>query len=413
MSGSPLFKRAFVRGLNTELTRRGVALWPTKEAADSASDYIADTSGMPDPLENPNALTAKVAEDLCEKLVVASRYMCKEAGDRYQPALQKTAAETNPSKLAWDGALECMNKVAAEMGSMLQPGKDKNDLPAAAAVNAEAKQEQNRRPEGYANLGETGVGNYERKGEGSVGTEEKHPEAPAATGKGSNSATENTSKHGSLADVVRKVANEMGSMMRPGQEKNDLPAAAQHNAEARQELTRRPEGYAVKGEDGVGRSDMVPPTGAQIGVEQAHPEAPVATDKGKTNVPLEHLSKSAFDVLFEETAKDVVPYLPEKMAEETKIAHVRATMGLDTSGRASYLHDLYATLGAEKTAAELVRDHYTKTAAAKVQPAPAPAKTAAELPPAVRSETAPAAPAKVASDNSLSNLRAALGNLNR
>lgn len=406
MSDSPLFKRAFVRGLNTELTRRGVAKWPTKQAADSAADYIADHSGMPDPHSNPEAVTSKVAEELCERLVVASDQMCKQAGNRYLPSLNKTASMADPKQTAIDEAWEVMNKVAAEMGSMLQPGKDKNTLPAAAAENAEAKQEQNRRPEGYANLGEKGVGNYEGKGEGSVGTEKKHPEAPAASGSGSNSITENTAKHGSaLANIVRKVAAEMGAMLQPGQEKNDLPAAAQHNAEAKQELMRRPEGYAVKGEDGVGRSDMVPPTGAQIGVEQTHPEAPTATDSGKQNVPLEHLSKSAFDIVFEETAKDVVPYLPEKMAEEHKIAHVRSTMGLDSGGRANYLRDLYVSLGAEKTASELVHSHYTKTAATRVAaPAPTQAKTAAELPPALR-----AAPV----DNSLGNLRNALGRITR
>jgi hypothetical protein len=73
----------------------------------------------------------------------------------------------------------------------------------------------------------------------------------------------------------------------------------------------------------------------------------------------------------------VVKYLPEKMPDNTKVAHVRAMMGLDTDSRAAYLRDMYTALGAKKEASELVATHYTKTAAEK-------AAGMENLPPALR-----------------------------
>jgi hypothetical protein len=396
MADSPLFKRAFVRGLNSELIRTGALVYPSKEAADHAADYIADNSGMPDPFLQGDALTQKVASDLCEHLVGASQHLCKEAGDQYSPSVTKTAQATDPSTTATQEAWALMEKSAAETGSLMEGGDNPNDQPAAASSNAEAALEAQRRPENYANMGEEGVGNYERKGQGNVGTEEKHPEKPKATDEGSNSVTENTAKHGSLASIIQKVAAGTGSLMDPGQEQNDQPAAASGNAEAALEAQRRPENYANKGEDGVGRSDMVPGTNSQVGSEQAHPLAPKATDSGKTNVPIEHIQgsdggskkASAFDQLFTETAQSVVPYLPEQMQEQHKVAHVRAMMGLEDTQRAAYLHDLYGQLGSEKNAAELVRDHFLKTAAEAASRPKAPEaeteKLGKELPPALK-----------------------------
>lgn len=361
MSDSPLFKRAFVRGLNAELMRQGVVHFPTKEAADHAADYVADNF-CPDPINQGADITLKVAHTLCTQLDAAGQHFCKAAGDKYLPSLNKVASATDPEELALQEAWQLMQKAAAETGSIYEGGDAPNDMPAASSENAEAALESSRRPENYANLGESGVGDMERKGEGAVGTEEKHPEAPKATDGGGNSATEH-SKTGadSLASIVRKVA-EMGAMLEPGKNKNDMPAAAAHNAEAALEQSRRPENYANKGEAGVGRSDMVPDAVHQIGKEQPHPEAPAATASGKMNVPLEH-TKSAFDQLFELTARDVVGYLPENMSDTQKVAHIRANMGLETEKRAEYLHGMWETLAPSN--ADAVRSHYLKTAEAR------------------------------------------------
>lgn len=365
MSESPLFKRAFVRGLNSELIRQGVVVYPSKEASDFAADYVAENSGMPDPYLAPEHINVKVAALLCENLVKAANYTIEQNGNKYSPALTKTAQAESPVSAATSAAWDVMQKCAAETASVMEGGDNTNDMPAAAMSNNEAALENKQRPENYANLGENGVGNYERKGQGSVGTEEKHPEAPAATEGGTNSPIENSNKHGSLRSIVSRIskrAADEGQLFTPGGDANDMPAAAMYNAEAAQEMNRRPENYANKGEKGVGQSDMVPGPAQYVGTEQPHPEAPKATDSG-TNVPVEHITqKSAFQQLFEQTAADIVPWLPKTMSDAQKVAQVRHVLGLDAPERAQYLEALYTNLGAQKTAAANVGAAYLKKA---------------------------------------------------
>lgn len=472
MTDSPLFKRAYVRGLNAELIRASAVFYPSKEAADYAADYIADNSQIADPYQNPNAVTKEASAQLCHALVKAGGDLCKEAGG-HLPELTKTAQASDPTAVANSDAWALMEKAAADTGSLMEGGDEANDQPAAASSNAEAALEANRRPENYANMGEDGVGNYERKGQGNVGVEEDHPEKPSATESGSNSNIENTRKHGqlklamppemgappeavppealgggmppgvaeaaaapdapelspdlikgvelgvqlaaedpeaaaaileggaggeeappmaaeppppamappeappmggppkeaSLAAIVQKIAaGNTGALIEGGEVPNDQPAAVSGNAqspgnaEAALEANRRPENYANKGEDGVGRSDFIPSKEENVGRERPHPEAPKATDKGKTNVPLEHI-KGAFDQLFESTASKMVPYLPTGMEDQHKVAHIRAAMGLDTAGQADYLENLYVQFGHEKIAAEGVKTHFLSKAA--------------------------------------------------
>jgi hypothetical protein len=363
MSNSPLFKRAFVRGLNAELIRQGVVVYPSKEAADATADFVADESGMPDPYLENDKLNLKVASVLVEHLTKGAEYQCQQAGNKFNPAVTKTAQAETAVSLANSDAWAIMEKCAAETGSLVEGGDNKNDMPAAASNNAEAALENKQRPENYANLGEKGVGNYEGKGEGTVGTEQKHPEAPKSTDSGSNSVTEQSSKSASLASIIRRIgktAESTGSLITGGGNPNDLPAAAASNAEAALEQSMRPEGYANLGERGVGQTEMQVPGNAVVGTEQPHSLAPGATDSGSNSI-IEH-SKNAFDQLFENTAKQVVPYLPENMQDEQKVAHVRAMMGLETSDRAGYLQNLYTGLGAKKEAAAAVRNHFIKAA---------------------------------------------------
>lgn len=421
MSSSPLFKRAFVRGLNSQLIREGAAVYPSKQAADSAADYIADNSGMPDPYEEGDKLTSKIASDLCGLLVQASEHQCKEAGNRYSPDLTKTAQDSTPVNSANSDAWDIMQKLAADSGSLIEGGEKPNDQPAAATDNAEAALEANRRPENYANMGEKGVGNYEGKGEGSVGTEQKPAESPGATDGGSNSIVENTNKHGSLADIVKRVsksAADTGSLIDGGEARtvNDQPAAAANNAEAALEANRRPENYANKGERGVGQTDMKPPANAVVGDESPHPEAPKTTDGGSNSIIAQTKNGSAFDQLFKEAAEQLVPYLPTKMEDTKKVAHIRAMMGLDTEGRATYIENMYSTSGYTKEASASIKDHFVKAASTEEKK---PDEEAPQMPPAMTSgkdkpkeEPEPEKTASVKPDNSLSNLRSRLVNLN-
>lgn len=423
MSNSPLFKRAFVRGLNAELIREGVVVYPSKEAADASADYVADNSGMPDPYFEGANLDVKTAQALVDYLVKAAEYQCKQAGDKYNPAVTKTAQENTPVALANDDAWALIQKVASETGSLVEGGKAPNTEGEAARDNAEAALDTKNRPQGYAHLGEKGVGNYEQPTEGTVGATSKHPMAPAATGEGGNSLTD---KSASLAAIVQRVSGKKtaastGSLITGGSTPNTLAAAAAHNAEAALEQKNRPEGYAHKGENAVGTTDFGIPSGAVVGREQPHPHKPGATAAGSNSIIAQ--TKNAFDQLFETTAAQVVPYLPENMDAPVKVAHVRAMLGLEVPERADYLHNLYTALGAEKTAAESVRDHFRKTAEHKEPDGDEcePAKKSPMMPPAMmakkeEAEEAAEGKEKTAAPTStqpalLTGLRARLQNL--
>lgn len=196
MAESPLFKRAYTRGLNAELIRSGSVQYPSKEAADHAADFVADHSNMPDPLSQGQAFSLKVAHVLCEHLANASQHLCKAAGNQYSPDVTKTAMADTPEDRAYSDSWALMEKSAAETGSLMEGGDEPNTLTEAAKSNAEAALELMTRSPMYANLGVQGVGDYENKGVGTVGHEETAPTAPQATGTGSNSAIENTAKHG-------------------------------------------------------------------------------------------------------------------------------------------------------------------------------------------------------------------------
>jgi hypothetical protein len=495
---SPLFKRAYVRGLNAELSRQGAVSYPTKEAADYVADYVADNSGMSDPVDEPEQLTKQASIELCNALVSASNEL--HAQVTFSDAFAKTAAASDPVTTANTDAWDIMEKCASETGSLVQGGDKPNDQPDAAANNAEAALEAQRRPENYANLGERGVGNLERKGQGNVGSEETHPESPRATDSESNSVTQYSKAanfgmggggglpegggmpegdgpheeggmpeegvegseegvspdvikglelglrlaaedpegaaqllaahdqeqeqavassgqipedHGdagpagmppsappmemgppkqasdrSFLSIIQKIANSTGSLINGGESPNTLAAAAANNAEAALENKQRPEGYAHMGENNVGKSVMNPTAAQRIGTEQPHPLAPGATDHTPNSITA--FGKSAFDQVFEQTANQIVPYLPAKMPDVQKLAHLRAVMGLNTNEQGQYLQELYTSLGAEKTAAANLAQKYIKTAGAK---------------PEVRATT------KQASTKSLSNLKLALARL--
>jgi hypothetical protein len=481
----------------------------SKEAADYCADYVADNSGMPDPQSEGDSITKQASLELCNALITASNEIRTKTGS-YSDTFNKTAAAADPVAVANSDAWAIMQKCAAETGSLIQGGDKPNDEPAAAQNNAEAALDNHLRPQNYANLGERGVGGYERKGQGHVGTEEKHPIAPRATEGGTNSLIENSSKHGSMEmpppaglgggapggapeglgggapggmptegmtggdqgldpqvlqgieiglrlaaenpeqaaqllaahdaeaggapgaeaggpvppphhapeaeapppphpgaeepkqasfeEIVKKIASGTGTLIQGGDHPNTLSSAAAHNNEAAHEQKLRPEGYANMGERGVGNTAFKAPAGAIVGSEQKHPLAPKATGHGSNSVT-EFGHKSAYDQLFEQAASQVVPYLPTGMADNQKVAHVRAAMGLNREEQADYLQTLYTNLGAEKTAAEGVKTHFLKAASA-----PKACGTC-------KKEKCVCAPSKQASVKSLSNLQAALSRL--
>ncbi len=357
MSQSPLFKRAFVRVLNAHLMREGVVHYPSKEAADSTADYVADQSGMPDPVLQRDHLNVKIAAALVNYLVQGSEHQCKRAGNRYSTNLTKTAQDADPQALAQHDAQAIMEKAASEHGD--------NTMGNAARHDELAQIEQERRPEGYANDGPGGwLGNWEGKGDAVVGREGP-PTAPGTDTNtpvpGTNSVIE-ASKTGSLKSIVNRITKTATGESGP----NTLTNAAERDPYAKMELEARPENYAVL--QSPGDTAFHVPEGAVVGREEQRPDAEgvYETDSNSLN---EHSNiggttkKSAFDVLFERTAKQVVPYLPTSMKDDVKVAHVRNMLGLDARGRADYLGRFYIQNGVQEKVASAYRSQFLKQAA--------------------------------------------------
>ena len=357
MTQSPLFKRAFVRGLNAHLMREGVVLYPSKEAADATADYIADQSGMPDPVTQRDHLNVKVAEALVGMLMQGAETQCQRAGNQYSPNLTKTAAAVDPVALAQHDAQAIMEKAASENGD--------NTLTNATRYDELAQIDAENRPEGYAN---SGRGNYEGKGEAPVGREGE-PSAPGTDTNrkvpGSNSAIE-SSKSASLQQIVRRVqktAEEDIGDAGP----NDMPNAAKRDPLAKMEQKERPENYANHGES-QGITTFNIPASAQTGEEKPHPDAE-GVEVPDTNSVTEMVggktggAKTAFDILFERTARQVVPYLPRQLSDDVKVAHVRNMLGLDARGRADYLGRFYVQSGMQQKLAQSYRSQFLKQAA--------------------------------------------------
>lgn len=337
---STLFNRAYVRGLNAELVRSGAIQYPTKEAADQAADYVADRSGMPDVYAQPGDVTLKVAGDLCTMLVRASETLCKQAG-HVDAGLAKTAASLDPQALAAQEAFALMQKVAYENETPNTPEE-------AAQHSSGARLDQHNRPTGYAN---TGVGNYEDKGKGAVGVEEEAHRGDRV--EGSNSAEE-TSKAAMASAIARlKQASGLPYYGQP----NTPGAAAQHSDGAKLDQHNRPAGYAHKGVDGVGKSDVKATGSAIIGKEEAAHRG----DRVSGSNSVTPLAKSAM-VAFDKTAAATIAFLPNEMGDAEKVAHINAMLPLSAGGRAKYLERMYLAYGADKTAAARVSAAFRKKA---------------------------------------------------
>jgi DNA-binding phage protein len=400
-----LFKRAYVRGVNDELIRLGLARYPVKEAADEIADAVGDQLPV-EPSAEP--VSPETAADVAATLVDAANKLVSETqgeglGSEGEQELKTSAAQDLETR-AGEQAYHCMLKVAEEVkaaeGSTIEGG-DKGNSPAGAAAS-ETQMENANRPEGYANVGVTGVGGTSSgagRGTGVIGKEQPQPAAPKESPGGSNSVVQQ-SKMGSLAEIIRKVAmakHAEGSTIEGGDKGNTMAGATA--SETKMEERMRPEGYAHLGRPGMGDTDLQVPAGANVGVEQAHPKAPAESPAGalppsSANSIVENSKTSGEDpflALFKKTAEEIANFLPATLTSDDKIAHVRRMMGMTPEERSQYLGIIAKEAGATDDQAFTVAEKHAAAARRRYQGNPgrqdrtrANQKTAGELPPALR-----------------------------
>ncbi len=321
-----MFKHAYVRGIQNAMIQGKHAAFPDAEAAAKVADYIADHVDF-DPFKPVSReVTAKIAEAVLE----ASTQLQKRAGFKAASFTQIGSLE-DLSKLAHAHAIHLMEKAAE--GSTIEGGDKGNKEQSSAEGKMDAKQ----RPDGYAedSRGKTDVDTRP----GAVGKEQDQPNKPTETPAGSNSVTDQ-SRTASLEERIKKLAAGTGSTIMGGDKGNKEMSSA----EAKMDATQRPPGYAVLPSQGA-LGELMKQVGgpAVVGKETAQPNGPSNSPSGSNSVT-QHSAKAASEdpyvSLFKATAAEVSPYLPSAMHEDTKIAHVRALMGMTTEEKAHYLHGL-------------------------------------------------------------------------
>lgn len=141
-----------------------------------------------------------------------------------------------------------------------------------------------------------------------------------------------------ISELLRKIASGGSLTDSP---KNTPSDAAKHDELAALDLKNRSKDKYV----GVAGHSSFPNVNQDFHVQHM----PGAPKTGPSTVSSREI-KSASDMtsdeqlmfaMFNKTASEVAPYLPSYMPQETKIAHVRAMMGLDNAERVTYLNALY------------------------------------------------------------------------
>lgn len=326
-----MFKHAYVRGIQSALINAGAAVFPDEGTATKVADYIADRIDI-DPLKG---VTKEAAQKVAKEIVEASDYLQKQPGFKAASSM-KLSSWDDVHKLAEQNAAALMQKAAE--GSTIEGGDKGNKEPS----SAEAKMDASARPDGYAehSVGKTEVDTKP----GAVGSEKDQPASPSNSPSGSNSITEQ--RTASIADIFRKAAE--GSTILGGDKGNKEPSSA----EGKMDAAQRPPGYAVLPHQGAPGAIAAMATGAAIvGKETPHPNKPSESPSGSNSVT-QHSSKAAaedpFLTLFKVTAQKVASHIPAGLAEDVKIAHVRACMGMTPDEQARYLAKLAMEFGEEK-----------------------------------------------------------------
>lgn len=119
------------------------------------------------------------------------------------PSNAAEGASNSATEAVKGAALRNLIRKLSQDGSLITGDKERqeNDSPEAAKHTEEAKMENNRRPEGYANVGEDGVGTQTQAGKGMIGLEEQKGEV-----QGANSATK-TSEEKMYMQAFQQVAS--------------------------------------------------------------------------------------------------------------------------------------------------------------------------------------------------------------
>jgi hypothetical protein len=334
MPAASVTKLSFVRGIGEFLQRHSATQFASPDDLRYACDKVASELMAIDPYDirrdgtiYVNDLPTNEVQKIAGTLIKMSEIMRSQG---------KVASDPTSVSIATPAAAygDLLRKVAAAatVGMSVQ----KNDLSSAAAATNEGKQEAQKRPDGYALVGQ-GNANFSESADKRIGQEQPHPLQDTAEGMSSNSIVQAT-KAGSIAEVLQKLSMPLGSTITgtdPSQQNKMEESPA---GETMMEAQERPTGYALVGQ---GNANIKEPADAQVGTEQPHPKQPSDAEGVSTNSVVEATKAAELRGI----ANAIMPHLPNGMSPEEKVATVQHCAGLPPALREHYVREVLTKAG--------------------------------------------------------------------
>jgi len=283
-----LLKRAHVRGMAHELTRRGIVQWPTKMAEEEAADAIADElpeEVMPEET-GEDGLSPEQAQAALQQIVEVAEEIAEKTGGQIFEDTQKLAAASSYEDAASHAAISLMEKAAEETAVATGPDVPGQSAPApelGATAEGEIDAVTNPSADVVVPQGTTEVDTKP----GAVGAEEIRPEQPGAEGTPPSGEAAKTASQ--VLDMLQKLAAVDGASLSGGAAQGPAPAA---RVDLDDNLNIP--GVVAKSQ---GTTTLEVPAAANIGVTKKQPAGNPGPTAATPNEPAKDAVKKAMDML--------------------------------------------------------------------------------------------------------------------
>lgn len=306
-----MYKKAHVRGMVHEMTRRGLVQWPTKQAEEEAADAIAEE--LPEevmPEETPEeGLTPEQAQMALEQIVQVAEEIAQKTGGQILEDTQKLAAASSYEDAASHAAVSLMEKAAEETAAATGPAVPGATTPTPdLGATAEAEIDVKNVPSAAIMGGPQGTTEVNTT-PGAVGAEAVRPDQPGVVG---TPPTSEASKVASpvvdtVMQMLQKMASVDGASLSGGPAKGPVP-----NARVDLEDNLDIKG-AVAARQGTTSLDI--PAAATTGVTKSQPAGNPGVTAPTPNEPAKDAVKKAMEML---RASPTGNALVKKIAAEAK-----------------------------------------------------------------------------------------------
>ncbi len=310
-----IYKRAHLRGMVHEMTRRGYVQWPTKLAEEEAADAIADQ--IPEemiPEETPeDGLTPEQAQVALQQIVEVAEEIAAKTDGQVMEDTGKMAAAMSYEDAASHAAISVMQKAAEE--TAVETGPDvPGPTPPVPDLSTTAEGEIDASTVPSADIvvpqGTTEVDTAP----GAVGKEEIRAEQPGAEGTPpTGEAAKTASTLDTLASMLHQMSQKTAAAAMDGASLSGGAAAGPAPA-PRVDLDDNLQiPGAVASAQGQTSQDV--PAAANIGVTKKQPAGNPGPTDATPNKPAKDAVKQAMEML---RASPAGAALVQKIAEEAK-----------------------------------------------------------------------------------------------